>query len=109
MTRPTDQQLAEAGATGRLAVAGAHTVGGPDGGPGLPVTGWSRQHGDLRVPHFLGLHAMQLLPMVPLVALRRRADAARLRLTLAAAAGYVVAFAALLIQALQGSPLVSIG
>ena len=109
MTRPTDQQLAEAGATGRLAVVGAHTVGGPDGGPGLPVTGWSRQHGDLRVPHFLGLHAMQLLPIVPLVALRRRGDAARVRLTLAAAAGYVVVFAALLIQALRGSPLVPLG
>ena len=109
MTRPTGEQLAEAKATSRLAIAGAHTVGGPDGGPGLPVTGWSRQHGDLRVPHFVGLHAMQLLPIVPLVLLRRRDEAARVRLTLAAAGGYAVAFVALLLQALWGMPLASIG
>jgi hypothetical protein len=109
MTRPTSDQLAEVRITGRMAVAGAHTVGGPDGGPGLPVTGWSRRHGDLRVPHFIGLHALQLLPMVPLVALRRRNEAARIRLTIAAGAAYAVVFVALLIEALQGIPLLPLG
>src|SRR5262245_36602034 len=56
MTRPTAAQLEEARATGRIAIAGAHTVGAPDGGPGLPGTGWSVQHGDVRIPHFIGLH-----------------------------------------------------
>ena len=86
MTGPTEAQVAEARAGGRLSLAGAHTVGAPDGVPGLPVTGWSTAHGDLRVPHFVGLHAVQAMPFLTLVAFRRRDDAARTRLTLAAAA-----------------------
>ncbi|MEQ1573939.1 MAG: hypothetical protein ABL993_06800 [Vicinamibacterales bacterium] len=109
MTGPTQAQLAEARATHRLALAGAHTVGAPDGGPGLPVTGWSTRHGDVRVPHFVGLHALQALPIVALVALRRRDERSRTRLTLAAAAVYALVFVTLLIEALRGVPLVTIG
>jgi hypothetical protein len=106
MTRPTESQLADVRATGRMTVAGAHTVGGPDGGPGLPVTGWSTRHGDVRVPHFLGLHAIQILPLAVLLLFTRRSDRARTRLTLAFAAVYALLFIALLIQALNGRPLV---
>jgi hypothetical protein len=103
MTKPTAAQLADARATHRIAVAGAHTVGAPDGDPGLPGTGWSLSHGDLRVPHFLGLHAMQALPIVALL-LMRRVDVPqrRVRLTLAAAGSYFTLFALLLAQALNG-------
>jgi hypothetical protein len=109
MPGPTRAQLAQAEATGRLTLAGAHTVGAPDGGPGLPVTGWSRQHGDLRVPHFVGLHAIQVLPLLTLLVLRRRDDRTRVRLALMAGAAYSLTFALLLIQALAGRPLIPIG
>ena len=103
MTKPTAAQLADARATHRMPVAGAHTVGAPDGEPGLAGTAWSLSHGDLRVPHFLGLHAMQVLPVVALLLTRRRrSDARALRLTFVAAGSYFALFALLLVQALSG-------
>ena len=103
MTRPTAAQLEQARATHVMTISGAHTVGAPDGGPGLPGTGWSREHGDLRVPHFVGLHALQLLPLFVL-ALRRRdsSDHARVQAVVLAGSAYAGLFATLLVQALRG-------
>jgi hypothetical protein len=103
MTQPTRAQLDSARAGHRMTIAGAHTVGAPDGGPGLPVTGWSREHGDLRVAHFLGLHALQLLPLLVFLFARRQwHDAHRVRVVWALSASYVSLFALLLWQALRG-------
>jgi hypothetical protein len=108
MTAPTSAQLAAAAAGTRMTIAGAHTVGAPDGGPGLPGTGWSTDHGDLRVPHFVGLHAVQAIPLLALLLARRRIDPAkRRRLVVAAAASYAALFVILLSQALRGHPLVA--
>lgn len=105
-TGPNARQLAEAPTTGRLMMAGAHTVGGPDGGPGLPATGWSTSHGDLRVPHFVGLHAVQVVPLFA-VLLRRRRESEQVALTMAGAVAYAATFVALLVQALLGVPFLS--
>jgi hypothetical protein len=109
MTRPTEAQLAKARAGGGITTAGAHSVGGVDGGPGVPVTGWSRQHGDLRVPHFIGLHAIQALAVIVIVLRRsRHPGGVRVRLVLAAAASYASLFLLLLWQALRGTSVVEL-
>jgi hypothetical protein len=102
MTRPTEAQLDEARERGTMEIAGAHTVGAPDGGPGLPGTGWSLSHGDLRVPHFLGLHAFQLLPLIAIALAHLGVrSATRFSLTIVATLSYASLFGILLWQALR--------
>jgi hypothetical protein len=103
MTRPTSEQLERARAGEPLTIIGAHTVGGVDGGPGLPVTGWSVEHGDVRVPHFVGLHAIQVLGLFA-IALRRwrRPESVRVRAVVAFGASYAALFLLLLWEALRG-------
>ncbi|WP_208036703.1 hypothetical protein [Streptomyces cyanogenus] len=108
MTRPAPGQR-----RGVSKVIGAHSVGVPDGGPSMPLTGWSTTGGDLRIPHFVGMHALQLLPalVMALTVLAPRFtrlahDRVRLRLVLLASATYAAVFALVLWQALRGRPLV---
>jgi len=103
MTRPTAAQLEAARAGARMTIAGAHTVGAPDGGPGVIGTGWSTEHGDLRVPHFVGLHAVQALIVVALLLARTSLQyVARVRVVFIAAFSYAALYVILLIQALRG-------
>ena len=102
MTSPSPAQIAQFKAPGAMPRAGGHTVGAPDGGPGLPGTGWSTAHGDLRAPHFLGLHAMQALPLLALALAGVRRERARIIAVLGGSVSYAGLFAILLAQALGG-------
>jgi hypothetical protein len=93
------------------AIVGSHTVGAPDGGAGLWLTNWSRDHGDLRVPHFVGLHALQILPLVGWALGRTsigRDPKAREALVRVAGASYLGLFVLLLVQALRGRSVISL-
>jgi hypothetical protein len=109
MTFPSAAQL-EMLRHGSLLIAGAHTVGGVDGGPGMPLTNWSLEHGDLRAAHFFGLHALQLLPLCGFFLSRMRGLGVleRARLVVVAGLGYLGLLAVLVQQALRGHPLLHI-
>jgi len=82
-----------------------HAVGTGEGSS-VPVLGWSRTGGDLRVAHFFATHAMHFIPAFGWVA-ARLLPAARARQSVwifAAAFTGFIAFT--LVQAIMGRPLV---
>jgi hypothetical protein len=85
----------------------AHSVPGPDGGPGLPFVNWSTTSGDLRIAHFVGMHAFQGLPLLGFVLDRARVSAAR-NVVVAAGILWLAVMGGLLMMALQGRPLLSL-
>lgn len=111
MLGPKPDQLEQARTTGVLTTVGKHTVGGPDGGRGLPFTGWSREHGDLRAPHFFGLHAVQVVPLLSWLlfqGLNPRRERTRTFLVMLVSASYAGLIALLTLQALAGRPILSL-
>jgi hypothetical protein len=98
------------GAIGGFMIArGAHTVGAPDGGPGVPLLNWSTVAGDLRIAHGVALHALQILPLTGFALSRWKRvprTVTRLILLVAAAGVYAALVYALFRQALSGHPLI---
>jgi hypothetical protein len=87
-----------------------HTVGYAEGGPGLPWLGWSTVAGDLRGAHFVGLHALQVLPVIAffIPKLFRRMSIYRQKILVGNIALAYLAFICLLTwQAIHGEAIVA--
>jgi hypothetical protein len=113
MFGPNEEQKQIWRSGSRPSIVGAHSVGVPDGGPGLPVLGWSTEGGDMRIPHFVGIHAIQVLPLVAfgLLVLARRypvlgSELVRRNLVRTASVGFAGVLALLTWQAQRGQSIV---
>jgi hypothetical protein len=113
MVTPTPEQAAAIAGSYGPRIVGAHSVGVADGGPGVPVLGWSTVGGDLRVAHFVGLHALQILPFLGWLLTRRKSVFAllaandRLALVWTGGLGYLGLVVLLTWQALRGQSVVN--
>ena len=92
---------------GYMSAQTGHWVGGiHNDATGLPLLGWSTTGGDLRPPHFLGIHASQIIPVAALAIIRLFGRRASL-MTGLFVAGYVALTLAVFVQALMGMPLIA--
>lgn len=89
---------------GYLGNSPGHFVGTPVTGATVPLMGWSREVGDLRVPHFIATHAMHALPLAGLAAAWLLPAGAARTAVWAAAAAYTGLVALTFMQALSGHP-----
>jgi len=87
-----------------------HTIGFSEGGPGIPFLGWSTVAGDLRIAHFVGIHALQVVPIIGMlidVGLPRLKSSRQQMLVSIFALSYLILIALLTGQALSAESLFS--
>jgi hypothetical protein len=77
-----------------------HSVGALNDNSNWFIVGWSKTVGDLRVSHFIGMHALQVLPILSYYVLKNT------KLTIGLSFIYGLLAILTLIQALQGRPLI---
>ncbi len=109
----TEGQLA-IDANGReVPLMAGHSIGVLDGSPGMPLTNWSTTGGDLRAPHFVGLHGLQVMLLaglgIGLLTGRSgmlRHEGVRAALVTVLACGYTGLVLLATWQALRGQPVI---
>ena len=89
---------------GQMIAYNQHSIGVADGGPGVPFFNWSMEGGDLRVSHFFGLHALQIIPLVSYW-LKERVGSKQQLLLAVFTAGYIAVLYLLYSQAMSGKSL----
>ena len=77
-----------------------HSVGALNDNSNWLILGWSKTVGDLRVSHFIGMHALQVLPIISYFVLKNT------KLTIGLSFVYGLLALITLIQALKGRPLI---
>lgn len=90
-------------AAGTMSAMPGHHIGTPLTGAALPILGWSREVGDLRVAHFLASHALHVIPVAGLLATWTLPAIAR-PLVWAASAAFCALVGLAMWQAFQGQP-----
>jgi hypothetical protein len=78
-----------------------HSVGAINGNSNWLIVGWSKTVGDLRVSHFIGMHALQILPLISFYAFKNTKGIIIISLL------YGLLAAATLVQALKGKPILT--
>jgi hypothetical protein len=77
----------------------SHTVGAINDNSNWFIVGWSKTVGDLRVSHFIGMHALQVLPVLSFYLLKNT------KATILVSLLYGLLAVATLVQALNGKPI----
>ena len=79
-----------------------HSVGALNDNSNWFIIGWSKTVGDLRVSHFIGMHALQVLPILTYYVFKNT------KLAVALSFVYLILALLTLIQALKGRPLIKV-
>ena len=88
-------------------VVGSHTVEEKDPSQTYPLTGWAKTGGDLRIAHFLGLHALQILPILAFLLTGINFTISNKKRILSTTGFfYLLLVVVVLVQALKGIPII---
>jgi hypothetical protein len=77
-----------------------HSVGAINDNSNWWIVGWSKTVGDLRVSHFIGMHALQILPLLSFCVFKNTKG------TIVVSVLYGLLAASTLVQALNGKPII---